>query len=807
VSTSLELGAVPVLQLLARAELLRYVVGVVAVEDFARRTSPNLHTTSYNDNRHPPSSHLFVSAVHFIAQQLQTCEIMAVAEEILLLKSVKDRVSPRILCVQARQAMGRPGLTPAAVLAPVRYGSPALSKKFLPAAVDDKRLHWYEKRVVDTLYRKRVDLLMRKKELLVGAGDGASGGDFRLRARRKAFFKFIENNACLLAYRTSQTALALAKYYYKRSVPVVAPILRDDRCGFAFAADLLRELGRVGLHVDISFLESISSVLAEAREQELSLSSAASNKGKKPKPEDRPHPAKWRHRDVILIAGCLPDVLTSSSRGAGPNASESAAGVKRNGLAVASFVRRALGARSVRMVTLFGSGSEAGPVEHVSVTAPEDAVPDDHNSEDSTDEPRQPGEGQTPMDAFRIECRKSIPVREKKSVREKKRKMKSAGPARRSEAGVPKASSASAPAAVLSITKTEYVEIDDPDAHASCLFSHLAVPPPNAKTDSGQLATDAQLQWTWAARQIVFDIATTTNPSDPDCGVVVDVDFEREIFSESELFLAARDLAGKIARRKDENAAKKIAAASASPLLPRDQQKLLVCVLRAGFFVHADVFRILTLELGAAFAPEWVRVSTYNKQSIAAGISGSNSSFLMDLDSTTDLRERDVVLLDDSIGRGRSMRLLCELLRPRGVRSVTCAALLTPRGETDLADERAAVQDDLVFGCPTPTKPVYARALPSGLGSDPFSKIGGYGNDAVTKYRNFPAIGVLNERNRDAVWSEDTISGTGIDFRLFSHMESPDFLEMHEECKRKRGCGRDRIFSAAAPTGPRTAKL
>ncbi|CAD7938405.1 unnamed protein product [Amoebophrya sp. A25] len=234
---------------------------------------------------------------------------------------------------------------------------------------------------------------------------------------------------------------------------------------------------------------------------------------------------------------------------------------------------------------------------------------------------------------------------------------------------------------------------------------------------------------------------------------------------------------------------------------------LLVCVLRAGFFVHADVYRMLKFECldsvrTAAstdrdstdlkndfdITADWVRVSTYNKQSIKAGIEGSQSSFLMDLSAeNSNLQDRDVVLLDDSIGRGRSMRLLTDLFKPRGVKTCFCAALLTP-----VMDDQARQQSlssssrpMMLLGSP-PAPPLFARQLPRSLGPDPFSRIGGYGNDAVTKYRSLPFIGLLQEQRRDAIWSEDTISG-GIDYRLFAHPASAEFIALRGKCSIARG--------------------
>ena len=185
---------------------------------------------------------------------------------------------------------------------------------------------------------------------------------------------------------------------------------------------------------------------------------------------------------------------------------------------------------------------------------------------------------------------------------------------------------------------------------------------------------------------------------------------------------------------------------------------------------------------------DWARVSTYNRQSIRAGVRGSESHFLMDVEKN--LRNKLVVLVDDSIASGGSMRLLTRLLVPKlGSRGqIHCVGLI--RANTSIVPSSARSARSLalkteqqgarvpssttkLFGHP-PHPPLCALQLfdlearhKISLGQDPFSLIAGYGNDALSKFRLLPEVVTIFVHLRDAVWAEDTFSGA-IDWRLFA---------------------------------------
>ena len=58
------------------------------------------------------------------------------------------------------------------------------------------------------------------------------------------------------------------------------------------------------------------------------------------------------------------------------------------------------------------------------------------------------------------------------------------------------------------------------------------------------------------------------------------------------------------------------------------------------------------------------------------------------------------------------------------------------------------------------------------------------GNDAVTKFRSLPYVGLLATSVRDAIWAEDTIFG-GIDWRLFAPQDSVAYTALRKEAWRR----------------------
>lgn len=160
-----------------------------------------------------------------------------------------------------------------------------------------------------------------------------------------------------------------------------------------------------------------------------------------------------------------------------------------------------------------------------------------------------------------------------------------------------------------------------------------------------------------------------------------------------------------IARRNEEMAA---AVAAAEP-----KDLLVVAVLKGSFMFAADLIRALH-RAGLAPQVEFVHLSSYR----AATVSTGRVEILRDVES--DVRGRDVLLIDDILESGRTLVFAKDLIIARGARRVLTAVLLEKPGH-----RAVEIKADLVgFTCP-----------------DVF--VVGYGMDVAHSYRQLPFVGVV----------------------------------------------------------------
>ncbi|MHB2168373.1 hypoxanthine phosphoribosyltransferase [Alsobacter sp. R-9] len=165
-----------------------------------------------------------------------------------------------------------------------------------------------------------------------------------------------------------------------------------------------------------------------------------------------------------------------------------------------------------------------------------------------------------------------------------------------------------------------------------------------------------------------------------------------------------------IARRNAEIAAE-IAARQ-----PRDL--LVVAVLKGSFMFAADLIRAMH-RAGLAPQVEFMHLSSYRASTVSSGA----VAILRDVDS--EVRDRDVLLVDDILESGRTIAFAKDLLAARGARVLTCVLLEKP------GKRAVSVEPDFVgFECP-----------------DKF--VVGYGMDVAHSYRELPFIGVV-EKDEDA---------------------------------------------------------
>lgn len=159
-----------------------------------------------------------------------------------------------------------------------------------------------------------------------------------------------------------------------------------------------------------------------------------------------------------------------------------------------------------------------------------------------------------------------------------------------------------------------------------------------------------------------------------------------------------------IARRNLE-LAKEIAA--------RDYRDLLVVsILKGSFIFAADLIRAMH-DAGISPEVEFIFISSYG-----AGTTAGEVKVLRDIES--DVTGRDILLIDDILESGKTLRFTRDLMLSRGARSVSIAVLLDKR----MRRKTEIVGDFTGFDCP-----------------DHF--VVGYGMDVAHAFRELPFVGVV----------------------------------------------------------------
>jgi len=160
----------------------------------------------------------------------------------------------------------------------------------------------------------------------------------------------------------------------------------------------------------------------------------------------------------------------------------------------------------------------------------------------------------------------------------------------------------------------------------------------------------------------------------------------------------------KIARRNKEIA---VEIAKREP-----KQLLVVAILKGSFMFAADLMRALH-HAGLMPQVEFMHLSSYRDATVSSG----QVVILKDIES--DVKDRDVLLIDDILESGRTIAFAKDLLAARGARVITCCLLEKP------GKNAVTIKADYVgFTCP-----------------DLF--VVGYGMDVAHSYRQLPFIGVV----------------------------------------------------------------
>lgn len=151
----------------------------------------------------------------------------------------------------------------------------------------------------------------------------------------------------------------------------------------------------------------------------------------------------------------------------------------------------------------------------------------------------------------------------------------------------------------------------------------------------------------------------------------------------------------------------------AKTIAERDYTDLLVIsVLKGSFIFAADLIRAMH-DVGLSPEVEFIFISSYG-----AGTTSGEVRVLRDIDN--DVAGRDVLLVDDILESGKTLKFARELMLSRGAKSCSLAVLLDKRMR-----RQADIEADFVgFECP-----------------DYF--VVGYGMDVAHAFRELPFVGVV----------------------------------------------------------------
>lgn len=141
---------------------------------------------------------------------------------------------------------------------------------------------------------------------------------------------------------------------------------------------------------------------------------------------------------------------------------------------------------------------------------------------------------------------------------------------------------------------------------------------------------------------------------------------------------------------------------------------LVISILKGSFIFAADLIRAMH-DMGLSPEVEFIFISSYG-----AGTTSGEVRVLRDIDN--DVAGRDVLLIDDILESGKTLKFTRELMLSRGARSVSLAVLLDKRTR-----RQTELEADFVgFECPD-------------------SFVVGYGMDVAHAFRELPFVGVVRE--------------------------------------------------------------
>ena len=143
----------------------------------------------------------------------------------------------------------------------------------------------------------------------------------------------------------------------------------------------------------------------------------------------------------------------------------------------------------------------------------------------------------------------------------------------------------------------------------------------------------------------------------------------------------------------------------------KDKNLVLLCILKGSIVFMGDLMKKITIPTEI----DCMKVSSYGAQTESSG----NINIRLDI-NRPDLPECDILIIEDIIDSGRTLKYLTEYLLFKGARSVKTCTLL------DKPSRRVVELPPDYVGCEIPDEFVV-----------------GYGLDYAEKYRALPFVGIL----------------------------------------------------------------
>ncbi|MBP8016711.1 hypoxanthine phosphoribosyltransferase [Candidatus Gracilibacteria bacterium] len=144
----------------------------------------------------------------------------------------------------------------------------------------------------------------------------------------------------------------------------------------------------------------------------------------------------------------------------------------------------------------------------------------------------------------------------------------------------------------------------------------------------------------------------------------------------------------------------------------KNRDLILICILKGGLYFLIDLSKKLTIP----HTFDVVGAASYGKSTKSSG------HVVITKDVTTDIRNKDIIIIEDIYDTGTTLKVVCDLLNVHNPKSISVCALIVKNKkhikEIPIKYEGFEIKDEFVVG---------------------------YGLDYDEKYRHFNFIGILRK--------------------------------------------------------------